>query len=147
MKLSGSYRFEAPRARVWETLMDPAVVGACLPGVRSFTPVGPDAYAIEVGVRVGIVSGTYRGTLEVVDKAPPSSYRMTVTGAGARTTIAGAGTVELAEEGEATALRFAGDVQVTGVLARVGQRLMDGAARSQIDRFFACMQAKAAARP
>lgn len=144
MKLSGSYRFEAPRAQLWDMLMDPAVVGSCIPGLRSFTPLAPDEYAIEVGVRVGIVSGAYKGTLEVADKAPPASYRMTVKGAGARTNIEGAGTVELSDDGDATTLRFEVDVQVSGMLARVGQRLMASAAQSQIDRFFECLRSKAA---
>ena len=147
MQLSGAYRFDAPRARLWEALMDSAIVGACIPGVGAFTPLGGDRYGIEIAVRVGIVSGSYKGTLAITDKAEPESYRMTVEGAGARTEIRGAGTVALAEDGDATELRFEGDVQITGVLARVGQRLTGSVAKSQIDRFFDCLRSKIAEAP
>ena len=143
MKLSGAYRFDVPRERLWRTLMDTSVVGSCIPGVSGFTPLGDDRYEIELSVRVGIVSGSYKGTLAMTDVVEPESYRMTVEGSGARTEIRGGGSLVLADAGDATELSFEGDVQVTGVLARVGQRLMGTVAKSQIDRFFDCLRAKA----
>ena len=144
MKLSGSYRFDIPRERLWETLMDPAAVSECVPGVRSFDIVAPDRYEIEVSVRVGVVSGSYKATLEVVEKTAPASYRMVVQGSGARTNVKGEGGVVLtAEEDGATTLAFDGDVQVTGILARAGQRLMSNVAKTQIDRFFQCLTSRA----
>ena len=144
MKLSGAYRFDVPRERLWQTLMDAEVVGSCVPGVSAFTPLGGDRYQIELSVRVGIVSGSYKGTLAIADMVEPESYRMTIEGSGSRTEIRGGGSIALAEDGDATELSFEGDVQVTGVLARVGQRLMGSVAKSQIDRFFGCLHAKAA---
>ncbi len=144
MRLSGTYRFDTPRERLWDTLMDPAVVGSCVPGARAFTPLTADKYEIELDVRVGVISGVYKCTLEVADRVEPASYRLSVQGAGARTNVTGAGMVALSAEEGATELNFEGDVQVTGVLARVGQRLMGNVARSQIDRFFECLRAKAA---
>ena len=144
MKLSGAYRFDVPRERLWQTLMDTSVVGSCIPGVSAFTPLGDDRYEIELSVRVGIVSGSYKGTLAIADVVEPESYRVTVEGSGARTEIRGSGSLALADDGEGTELSFEGDVQVTGVLARVGQRLMGTVAKSQMDRFFDCLRAKAA---
>ena len=144
MKLNGTYRFDIPRERLWDALLDPAVVSECVPGIRTFTTLAPDRYEVEVAVRVGIVSGSYKATLEVVEKTAPASYRMVVHGAGARTNLRGEGFVVLAEEDGATTLTFDGDVQVTGVLARAGQRLMSSVAKTQIDRYFQCLSSKAA---
>ena len=107
--------------------MDPEVVGSCIPGVKSFSTVEPGTYAFEVGFRVGIVSGAYEGTLEIHDIDAPNSYRMVVQSAGGGVTI----------------LSFDGDVHVTGILARVGQRMMSNVAKQQIDRLFRCLSAKA----
>ena len=144
MKLNGTYRFDIPRERLWDALLDPAVVSECVPGIRTFTTLAPDRYEVEVAVRVGIVSGSYKATLEVVEKTAPASYRMIVQGAGARTNLRGESFVVLAEEDGATTLTFDGDVQVTGVLARAGQRLMSSVAKTQIDRYFQCLSSKAA---
>ena len=143
MKLNGTYRFDIPRERLWDALLDPAVVSECVPGIRTFTTLAPDRYEVEVAVRVGIVSGSYKATLEVVEKTAPASYRIIVQGAGARTNLRGEGVVVLAEEDGATTLTFDGDAQVTGVLARAGQRLMSSIAKAQIDRFFQCLSSKA----
>ena len=124
--------------------MDPEVVGSCIPGVKSFSTVEPGTYAFEVGFRVGIVSGAYEGTLEIHDIDAPNSYRMVVQSAGIRTNMSGEGKVILTEEdGGVTILSFDGDVHVTGILARVGQRMMSNVAKQQIDRLFRCLSAKA----
>ena len=143
MKLNGNYRFDVPRERLWDALMDSGVVSQCVPGVHSFTAVGPDRYEIEIALKVGVVLDTYKGTLELADKDAPVSYRMIVQGSGPRTNMKGEGsiTLESLEDG-ATTLTFDGVVQVTGVLARVGQRLMTTVARGRINRFFECLISK-----
>ncbi len=144
MKLSGSYRFDVPRGQLWDALMDPGTVESCIPGVRQFKTIAPDVYEIELRVGVGAVSGSYRGTLAISDKRERESYRMTVEGKGARTTISGTGTMKLVDAGEATDLLYEGEGRVTGMLARVGQRLMSGVAKTQIDRFLDCLGSRAA---
>ena len=143
MKLNGSYRFPIDRDKLWAALMDPEVIGACIPGVRSFTALEPDKYAFEVGFKVGIVSGAYKGALEVRDVDAPNAYRMVVQGTGVRTDLSGEGAIALSAEDGATTLTFDGDVHVTGILARVGQRMMGNVAKQQIDRLFQCLSAKA----
>ena len=142
MKLSGAYRFNVPRNKLWEALFDPAVVSECVPGLRNFTRQTPARYAVELSLRVGIVSGTYKGTVEIVEQTAPASCRVVIQGAGVRTNLKGEGTVALTEEDGATTLDFEGDVQVTGTLARVGQRFMSSVARTQFDQFFQCLRSK-----
>ena len=99
MKLNGSYTFPIERDKLWAALMDPEIIGACVPGVQSFAAVAPDTYAFEVGFRVGIVSGAYKGTLEVRDIDAPNAYRhMVVQGAGVRTDMRGEGNVALSSD-------------------------------------------------
>ncbi len=136
MKISGTYRFDAVPERVWDALLDPDVVRDCIPGVQEFAVVTPDSYRVEVGVKVGVFSGSLSGTMEVFDKQPISSYRMSVRGAGPMTNLSGDALVSLSAEGDATIVSVDGDVTVTGSLARVGQRFMSSAAKSQFDDFF-----------
>ena len=89
MKISGTYRFDAAPERVWDALLDPDVVRDCIPGVQEFAVVTPDSYRVEVGVKVGVFSGSLSGTMEVFDKQPISSYRMSVRGAGPMTNLSG----------------------------------------------------------
>ena len=136
MKISGTYRFDAAPERVWDALLDPEVVRECIPGVQDFTIVSPDSYRVEAGVKVGVFSGSLTGTMEVFDKQPISSYRMGVRGAGPMTNLSGDALISLTADGDATTVTVDGDVTVTGALARVGQRFMSSAAKSQFDDFF-----------
>ena len=142
MKLSGTYKFDAPRERVWDALLDPAVVSDCIPGVQKFTTVSPDNHEIEIGVKVGMFSGSFTGTMAISEKDAPVSHKMIVQGAGPMTSLTGEAVISLTAEDDATTLSFDGDVRVTGALARVGQRFMSSAAKSQFDRFFECLRAK-----
>ena len=142
MKLQGNYQFHTSPERLWDALLDPKVVKECIPGVKSFTPLSPDSYKVEVALRVGIVSASYTGTMEIADKAYPHSYRMIVRGSGVQTNLSAEGEIALSEKDGGTTLSFNGDVQVTGVLARAGQRLMTNVAQQQIGRFFKCLGSK-----
>ena len=142
MKLSGAYRFNIPREQLWEALFDPAVVSECVPGLKNFTQQTLDRYDVELSMRVGIVSGTYKGTVEVVESNAPAFCRVAIRGTGVRTDLKGEGSVALTEEDGGTALALEGDVQVTGTLARVGQRFMSSVAQTQFDKFFQCLSAK-----
>ena len=142
MKVNGTYRFEADRERVWQALLDPDVVSDCIPGVQKFTTVSPDSYEIEIGVKVGVFSGSFNGKMAISEKDAPSSYRMAVSGAGPMTNLTGEAVVSLTADGDATSVTFDGDVSVTGALARVGQRFMSSAAKAQFDRFFERMREK-----
>ena len=142
MKVNGTYKFNADPQRVWDALLDPNVVSDCIPGVQKITTVAPDSYEIEIGVKVGVFSGAFDGTMEITDKEHLSSYRMKVTGAGPMTNLVGEALVSLSPDGGGTSVTFDGDVTVTGTLARVGQRFMSSAAKSQFDRFFERLQEK-----
>ena len=145
MKLQGDYRFQLSQEKLWDALMDPELVKECIPGVKTFAPISADKYRVEVSMRVGIVSAAYSGTMEIVDRVAPSSYRMIVRGSGVRTNLTAEGEISLTPlDDGATNLEFKGDVQVTGALARVGQRLMGNVAQQQIGRFFNCLGSKIA---
>ena len=45
----------------------------------------------------------------------------------------------LAPDGERTRMDIAAQAEVGGMIARVGQRLLEGVARTTMDRFYACL--------
>ena len=140
MDLTASYVFDAPPATVWNLLIDPDVVGACLPGCEGLEPIGEDRYRAALTLAVAAVSGRYSGTVAIVDKRAPSSYRLLVEGTGAPGFVRGEATIELVEHDRTTVVTVKGQGQVGGVIARVGQRLLGSVSKMMLDRFFSCMQ-------
>ena len=78
VNLSATYTFDAPRQAVWDLLIDPTVVADCMPGCETFEPSGEDTYRATLTVGVGAITGRYEGTVAIVDKQAPSSYRLIV---------------------------------------------------------------------
>jgi uncharacterized protein len=139
MELSGTYEIHAPVERAWDLLMDIDAIGRCLPGCHGLKPVGPDRYEVELGVTVAAIAGSFKGTVALEDKAPPNSYTLVVEGSGRQGFIKGRARVTLAPDGDLTRIQIAATAEVGGMIARVGQRLLEGVARTMMDRFYACL--------
>jgi carbon monoxide dehydrogenase subunit G len=137
MKLAGQYILPAPPAKVWALLTDPERLAKLLPGCERLEPDGPDRFKAAVKFGIAAISGKYAGTLEFAEKKPPKSMRMKLSGKGLSGFVDGAGQVELSEKGHQTELRYTGEAQVGGMIASVGQRMIEAAAKKIVDRFFA----------
>jgi uncharacterized protein len=136
MQLKGTHTFQAPRSAVWAALMDPTVLAQALPGGEALEQVGENEYKAAMNVRVGPVQGKFDGKVELSDIQAPESYHMKVNGSGPAGFVNGAGSLTLTENGDSTLLSYAGDVQVGGRIAGVGQRLIDSTAKSIIKQGF-----------
>ena len=143
MDLEATYSFDAPQQAVWDLLMDTTAVGACLPGCRGLRPVGTDRYEVELGVAVAAVSGDFKGTVALEDKRPPDAYTLLVEGTGRQGFVKGHARVTLESNGQQTLAHITAHADVGGTIARVGQRLLAGVAKATMDRFYACLAARA----
>ena len=142
MNLEGAYTFTAPRDRVWQLLMDPAVIASCIPGCEGLDPVGGDCYKAKVVAVVAAISGSYDGTVCMKDKLAPESYRLVVEGQGRHGFVNGESRITLKEDGATTVVGVVATMEVGGTIARVGQRLLGTVGKMMMDRFFAGLQAK-----
>jgi carbon monoxide dehydrogenase subunit G len=142
MDISGSYTFNAPPARVWALLMDPASISSCIPGCESLEPEGPDRYRARLTVALAAITATYDGTVLISDQVDNTSYRLTVEGQGKPGFVKGNAAIALRPDGDGTIVEVSGTVQTGGPIARLGQRLISGVSKMMQDRFFACLQGK-----
>jgi carbon monoxide dehydrogenase subunit G len=146
MKLEGSHLFVAPRDAVWAAFNDADVLARVTPGCQQLEPVAPDEYRAVLQVGVAAVKGVYQGKLAIVDKKPPESYTLRVEGSGRGGFVKGEGRLVLAEADGGTKADIQGDAQVGGLIAAVGQRLLESAARMMMTQFFATMEREVARR-
>ena len=140
LRLESSYTFGADRLTVWSTLLSPDALAGCIPGCESFESLGDGRYKVAMSLRIGPVKGAYDASVAVAEENHPSSFKMLVEASGSAGTVKGEGTITLAESPDGTEVSIEGDAQVTGVVARVGQRLMGSASKMLIRPFFKCME-------
>ena len=147
MKIEGTHELRAPRERVYAALLDPAVLARCIPGCEKLEATGEHAYAATLRAGVGAIKGVFTGSVRLEDMRPPEHYRIVVEGKGQPGFLKGAGDLELTDNAGATVIKYAGDVQVGGTIAGVGQRMIQGAAKMMAAQFFTALEAEAQAAP
>jgi carbon monoxide dehydrogenase subunit G len=136
MKLEGAYDVPAARQKVWEAFQDPQQLKQAIPGCEKLEAIGPDEYKATMKVGVGGVKGTFEGKVRLSDKHPPESYKMAVEGAGGPGFIRGETVITLTEAGGGTRVAYTADLQVGGLIASVGQRMLGGVSKMMADKFF-----------
>jgi len=139
MKIEGTHDIPVPRDRVWSAFLDPAVLATAIPGCEKLESVGTDEYKAVMKVGVGPVKGTFDGKVRLFDQEPPQRYRMAIEGSGTPGFVRGEALMELSDVDGGTRVKYDADVQVGGLIASVGQRLLGGVSRMMLDQFFSQM--------
>ena len=143
MKIEGRQELRASRERVYQALIDPAVLQRCIPGCERLEKTGENSYSTTMRAGVGSIKGIFTGNVKLEDMRPPSHYRILVDGKGQPGFLKGAGDLDLEEVDGKTAVNYKGDVQVGGTIASVGQRMIQGAAKMMATQFFTAIEAEA----
>jgi carbon monoxide dehydrogenase subunit G len=143
MKIEGTHEINAPRERVYTLLTDPEVLRRCIPGCESLEKTDENAYAATMKAGVGMIKGTFKGNVKLAEMRPPEHYRIVVDAKGGPGFVKGTGDFDLEEKDGATLIRYAGEMQVGGTIAGIGQRMIQGAAKMMASRFFTALEAEA----
>jgi carbon monoxide dehydrogenase subunit G len=136
MKIEGAHEISAPRQRVWEAFFDPELLRQAIPGCEKLEAVGSDEYRATMKVGVAAVKGTFEGKVRLTEKQPPDTYKMGVEGSGGPGFVRGEAAITLTDSGDGTRVAYSADVQVGGLIAGVGQRMLGGVSKMMADQFF-----------
>jgi len=170
MEMLGNRRLPITQQQAWEALNDPETLRKCIPGCDKFELTGDNTYSVALAVKIGPVSAKFNGKVMLSDIVAPDGYKLTFEGQGGVAGFAkGASSVTLrpvaqeaqevqevqeapAEGAEAAPapagceLDYTVQAQVGGKIAQLGQRLIDGAAKSTADDFFKRFEAEMQSR-
>jgi carbon monoxide dehydrogenase subunit G len=143
MKIEGTQELSAKRERVFQALVDPAVLQRCIPGCERLEKTDENTYSTTLRAGVGAIKGVFTGKVRLEDVRPPSHYRIVVDGKGQPGFLKGSGDLDLEERDGSTVINYKGDAQVGGTIASVGQRMIQGAAKMMATQFFTAIEAEA----
>jgi len=137
MELKGNQHIEASVERVWNALLDPAVLKECVPGCQELSGTVDDGFKATVVQKVGPVKATFKGSLAIEEMDMPRSLRLRGQGNGGVAGFAkGSALVSLTAEDGGTLLDYDVDSQIGGKLAQLGSRIISGFAKKMADDFF-----------
>jgi carbon monoxide dehydrogenase subunit G len=136
LKISGTQSLPFPPEEAYRMMQDPEVLARAIPGCEGLEKTGENEYRMKMKMAMASVSGAFEGKVRISDQTPPSSFRLTVEGAGKIGFVKGDGLLTLTPKEGATEVSYEGDAQVGGTIAAVGQRLIDMTAKMMIKKFF-----------
>src|SRR3954466_3497567 len=138
MKFENTFAVDAPIDEVYTTLLDVERVAPCVPGAEVLEKTGDNAYQVAIKVRVGPISMTYRGNVEIVER--DDADHRAVMRARARETR-GQGTADarvdlnLEQEGPTTKGTMTADVQLAGRAAAMGRGVIQDVSAKIVSTF------------
>ena len=137
MDMQGSKQLAISQQQAWDSLNDPEVLKLCIPGCDKVEATGENKYAVGMALKIGPVSAKFAGKISLEDIVAPSSYKIAFDGQGG---VAGFGRgnaqVKLTPNEAGCLLDYTVQATVGGKVAQLGQRLIDGAAKSMSEDFF-----------
>ena len=137
MDMQGSRQLAITQQQAWAALNDPVVLKACIPGCDKVEPTGENQYAIGMALKIGPVSAKFNGKIMLTDIVPPQSYKLSFEGQGGPAGFGkGSAAVQLTPNADGCDLSYTVNASVGGKIAQLGQRLIDGAAKSMAEDFF-----------
>jgi carbon monoxide dehydrogenase subunit G len=142
MEMTGEQLIPAERDAVWSALNNPDVLKTCIPGCESLNLQSDNSYRISMLAAVGPVKARFNGKLDIHGITPPNGYTLSFEGSGGAAGFGkGGATVALEPADSGTRLIYTANADVSGKLAQVGSRLIDGVAKKMAAEFFARFKA------
>lgn len=133
---TGSLTVAVANERVWRSLLDPAMLARTIPGCHQLDEVGPNDYRAEVSLGVGVIKGRFTACVTLSNLEPPHYALLSGSLSGPLGVSVGSGRVRLSPAGEGTKIDYDYTVEISGTVAAVGGRMLDGATKILIRQFF-----------
>lgn len=138
MIIEDSFEVDAPVERVWPLLQDVPRVATCIPNAEITEVVDARTYRAKVAVKVGPVSVSYRATI-VVESLDDAAHVATLKVKGdeqrGRGGVSATVVSRATARGGKTHVDLRTDAQISGIIATVGGRLIEGVAQKTVAQF------------
>jgi len=143
MKFAGIVDIAAPRDKVWAFVVDPDQVGQCGPGVETIEVIDDTHYKATAKVGIGFISARFVVNMEMAELTPPDRAVIKAHGQAPGSAVDATAQMALSDgEDGGTRMDWSADVAISGSLASLGARLIEGTANKMIGQTFECMKSK-----
>ncbi len=133
MQIEGKIMLKAPVQKLWNSILEPDILAACVPGVESLKVTGDKVYEGVIKQKVGPFSVKLKGVITWVEFNPTSHLKGTVKGEalGGMGTIMGEMIIDFKEiQKDEVELSYNMNVNIVGKLSVLGDRMMRAKAKS-----------------
>ena len=145
LRFEGDRDFPQPPEELFARLTDARFLVTCIPDVQGVAEQGPDRAVFTVRPGLSFARGTLDVTLQVLEKTPPASARLSLVSKGVGSSSTVEATMTLAPAAAGTRMHWVAEVkELGGLLKMVPQGLIRGAGQKVVDNAWAAVELKLA---
>jgi len=133
MLFEGKTTLKANIQKLWDSILDPQKLAACVPGMESLVLKENNVYDAVLKIKIGFIAVKGKGTVNMIELDPPKHLKGVIKGEalGGMGTIVGDVVCDFKEiNKEEVELSYRMDLKITGKLAGFGDRVMNMKAKS-----------------
>ena len=132
MIIEGKFTVKAPIEKLWEQMLNPETLAACIPGCEKMEAIDERTYDSIVGAKVGAISAKFKFITKLTELEPPRHIK--AVGKGEEMSKAGTFSQETVVDltqvsKEEVEVSYRTDVRIVGKLAIFGDRIMRAKAK------------------
>lgn len=139
LQIEEKFEVAAPVAAVWDFLLNPENVIACMPGASLTEIVDERSFVGAVKLKIGAVSAQYQGTITYTEKDPATRTVKMLASGNERGggTVSGTILTRLAPspDGRGTEVRCESSIDLTGRILQVGRGMIEGVSAQIIKKY------------
>jgi uncharacterized protein len=137
LQFAGAPEIPASREQVWTRLMDPQFVAGSAPGVESVETLDAMQYRVISAFGVGSVKLRFTLHVELFEVVQPERAKLRARGKAPGSNVDVVASVHLEEAVVGVVrLNWTAETDVSGTVASVGARLLEGTARKLTEQFW-----------
>ena len=132
MKISGKACVNAPCEAIWKLIFKPSALLELVPGCDQVEQVAPDEYRASLTMRVPALAGNYAILIRILESEAPQFCRLAGRAHGPTGGVQGTGTFTLLPQSQQTRIDYDSEIQISGPLAGMHPRFVEGVAQTLI---------------
>lgn len=135
MKLSGTYKFKASSAQVFNAILDPEVLKAAIPGCNSVSYAAPDQLEVEVTTPLPGLHGPFGVAIDIANKQAPNSLELRVHANGKPGSMKAVNKISIVDEADGALLSYDASAELEGLIAVANNPIGQPIVKSSLNSF------------
>jgi len=143
MNYNGTFEVKSSRDQVYAFAIDPVKVTTIFPDVQDVKVIDANNFSLKARVGIGFVKGMMDIKCVIAEKKPSAYVKLKANGIGLSSAVEleSSFTLEDAPNG-GTLVRWTAEAKISGLIARVGSRIMDSVASKYINQIIESLKEK-----
>ena len=136
MKLNGSHKFKASSTQVYNAILNPAVLKACIPGCQSVEYLDPNSIQASITTPLPGLKGPFNIVIHIAERQAPNNLMLQVQQEGTGGTINALSNINILDEAEGSMLKYDTNADLKGPVSIANNPIGESFTKGSLGSFF-----------